>query len=90
MSNNSYTYQIVNSQFGPRIQRIQDNSFVPADTANCEYQAYLIWVAAGNTAPVIAAPAQSAAAVYATETDITNLQTQIAALQAKIGISVSL
>jgi hypothetical protein len=32
------------------IKRISDNVFIPFDEANTDYQAYLTWVAEGNTA----------------------------------------
>jgi len=31
------------------ILRIADNSFIPLDEANTDYQAYLKWVSEGNT-----------------------------------------
>ena len=31
------------------IIRLADNAFIPADTANTDYQTYLAWVEAGNT-----------------------------------------
>jgi len=31
------------------IQRISDNAFIPFDPDNSDYQAYLKWVAEGNT-----------------------------------------
>lgn len=31
------------------IKRIADSAFIPFDPANTDYQAYLAWVAAGNT-----------------------------------------
>ena len=37
------------SQNGQSVQRQSDKAFIPFDPANTDYQAYLKWVAEGNT-----------------------------------------
>lgn len=40
------TYQLTTSNC---IKRLADNAFIPPDPANTDYQAYLAWLAEGNT-----------------------------------------
>lgn len=40
-------YKLTNNGF---IIRVEDNAFIPIDTANADYNAYLIWVSNSNTA----------------------------------------
>jgi hypothetical protein len=40
------TYQLTEDD---TILRLADNAFIPPDTANIDYQAYLAWMAEGNT-----------------------------------------
>ena len=43
-------YKIENLPFvGQNIVRTTDNAYIPMDKANTDYQAYLAWVALGNT-----------------------------------------
>jgi len=39
-----YTKSVING-----VVRTADNTWIPADPANTDYQAYLKWVAEGNT-----------------------------------------
>jgi hypothetical protein len=46
------SYQIATSPSSDEmvIVRISDNAFIPQEPTNSDYQAYLAWVAEGNTA----------------------------------------
>ena len=50
----TYTYKKVKDMEGvdstTTILRKEDNAFIPFDEGNTDYQAYLAWVAEGNTA----------------------------------------
>ena len=54
----TYTYKLLANTIDPitgdsvvnsSILRKEDNAFIPKDSDNIDYQAYLAWVAEGNT-----------------------------------------
>jgi hypothetical protein len=45
-------YKLIKTPFTnetTQVQRTMDKAFIPFDPANTDYQAYLTWVAEGNT-----------------------------------------
>lgn len=50
----NYTYEIYLQNNGRKhIYRVEDGSHIPMNEDNYDYVDYLIWVAAGNVAPVV-------------------------------------
>jgi hypothetical protein len=43
-------YQIAKTFNTEMVVRVADNAWIPKDSANSDYVAYLAWVAEGNTA----------------------------------------
>ena len=87
-------YQLTNTG----IKRLSDSAFIPIDNANMDYQAYLTWLAQGNSAlpkdpptkdELNAAPLANLAAIDAkkiraiTDAILNNDKTQLQALEAQ-------
>jgi len=37
------------TQYNQSVQRLFDNTFIPFDPSNTDYQAYLLWISEGHT-----------------------------------------
>ena len=49
----SFTYKLIKNDLTNNVNTVlrkEDNSFIPFDEGNTDYQTYLAWVAEGNTA----------------------------------------
>jgi len=56
-------YQLTPTIYGEskNVKRLADNAFIPFDPDNTDYQAYLKWLAEGNTPEPADEPTQGAA-----------------------------
>jgi hypothetical protein len=76
------TYQLTQ---GNCILRIADNAYIPFDPANTDYQAYLAWLAEGNTPEPATEP--EPAPVLTTEQKLEAAGLTVAELKELFGLS---